>query len=66
FLHPLLHERAGYVTLGTFGSAVSAEGDKLYVTFNGNRGTQKEDLGGRVSFNTCALTVIYIPQAERE
>ena len=66
FLHPLLHERAGYVTLGTFGSAVSPEGDKIYVTWNGNRGTRKQDLGSRVSFNTCALTVIYIPQAERK
>jgi len=66
FLHPLLHEQAGYVTLGTFGSAISPGGGKLYVTWNGNCGTKKEDLGRRAQFNTCALTVIHIPQAERE
>ena len=66
FLHSLLHERAEYITLGTFGSAVSPEGDKVYVTWNGNRGTKREDVDGRIRFNTCAMTVIHIPPSERE
>jgi len=66
FLHPLLYEKFGYIAVGTFGSAVSPEGDKLYVTWNGNRGTRRENLGGRIRFNTCALTVIHIPASERK
>ncbi|MEE8451266.1 MAG: hypothetical protein V3R99_05100 [Thermoguttaceae bacterium] len=66
FLHPYLYDRYGYVPLGTFGSAVSPEGDKVYVTWNGNRGTKREDLDGRIRFNTCAMTVIHIPASERK
>jgi hypothetical protein len=65
FLHPALYESFGYIPVGTFGSAVSPEGDKVYITWNGNRGTRKEDLNKRVRFNTCALTVVHIPEAER-
>ena len=65
FLHPALYESFGYIPVGTFGSAVSPEGDKVYITWNDNRGTRKEDLNKRVRFNTCALTVVHIPEAER-
>ena len=65
FLHPHLKDRYGYVPLGTFGSALSAQGDKLYVTWNGNRlGPDKRR--GRYPFDTCAMTVIHIPEAERK
>jgi len=64
FLHPFLQEKYGYTPLGTFGSAVSEDGSKLYVTWNGNRGGK--DARGRLPFNTCAMTVIHIPEAERE
>ena len=63
FLHPFYKEKYGYVPLGTFGSAISEKGDKLYVTWNGNRGGA--DSRGRVGFDTCALTVIHIPESER-
>ncbi|MCH7726672.1 MAG: hypothetical protein IH991_09365 [Planctomycetes bacterium] len=63
FLHPFYQQEYGYTPLGTFGSAVSEAGDKLYITWNGNRGGA--DSRGRVSFNTCALTVIHIPESER-
>jgi DNA-binding beta-propeller fold protein YncE len=66
FLHPALYDEFGYVTLGSFGSAVSPSGDKVYVTWNGNRGTSPEDLKKRVRFNTCALTVVHIPESERQ
>ena len=63
FLQPILQERFGYVTLGTFGSAVSPDGSRLYVTWNGNR--SGADKRGRFPFDTCALTVIHIPESER-
>ena len=58
----IAQEKYGYVPLGTFGSAVSEDGSKLYVTWNGNRGRA---VRGRLRFDTCALTVIHIPESER-
>ena len=63
FLQPILQKQFGYVTLGTFGSAVSQDGSKLYITWNGNR--SGADKRGRFPFDTCALTVIHIPESER-
>ncbi|MGD8238327.1 MAG: hypothetical protein PVH68_07245 [Armatimonadota bacterium] len=63
FLHPVYSEKYGYTPLGTFGTAVSASGDTLYITWNGNRGGP--DTRGRLRFDTCALTVIHIPESER-
>lgn len=64
FLYPFYREKYGYTPVGTFGSAVSEKGDKLYVTWNGNRGGP--DRRGRYPFDTCALTVIHIPESERQ
>jgi hypothetical protein len=63
FLHPFLREKYGYTPQGTYSSAVSDDGSKLYVTWNGNRGGPDER--GRLQFDTCALTVIHIPASER-
>jgi hypothetical protein len=63
FLHPVLHQRLGYTPLGTYGTAVSPEGEKVFITWNGNRGAEPNDR--RVPFNTCALTVVHIPASER-
>jgi hypothetical protein len=63
FVHPVLYKRFGYTPLGTYGTAVSPEGDKVFITWNGNRGTDPNER--RVAFNTCALTVIHIPATER-
>lgn len=57
FLHPFIHEKTGATLVGTFSSAVDPSGDKLYVTWNVNR-------GGKV-WDCCALTVIHIPAGER-
>jgi len=65
FLHPYLYDKFGFIPLGTFGSAVSPKGDKVYVTWNGNRGTPREKLGSRAKFNTCGMTVVHIPPQER-
>ncbi len=64
FLYPLLRGRCGYAPLGTYSSAIDKHGAKLYVTWNGNRAGP--DRRGRLTMDTCALTVIHIPQSERE
>lgn len=57
FLHPYILEKCGATLVGTFSSALDPKGDKLYVTWNVNR-------GGKV-WDCCALTVIHIPESER-
>ncbi len=58
FLHPYFKDKYGATLVGTFSSAVDPTGDKLYVTWNVNR-------GGKV-WDCCALTVIHIPASERK
>lgn len=57
FLHPFYQQKYGCTPVGTYSTAVDAKGDKLYVTWNVNR-------GGRV-WDCCALSVIHIPESER-
>lgn len=63
FLHPFYQRKYGYTPLGTFSSAVSDDGSMLFITWNGNRGGP--DRRGRMRFDTCALTVVHIPESER-
>jgi len=58
FLHPLYQEKYGVTLAGTFSSAVDPDGSKLYINWNANR-------GGKV-WDCCALTVIHIPESERQ
>ena len=62
FLHPFYLDKYGYVPLGTYSSALSPEGDKLYITWNGNR---SGPVRGRYPWDGVALTVIHIPASER-
>lgn len=57
FLHPYIQEKCGATLVGTFSSALDPKGDKLYVTWNVNRGGK--------AWDCCALTVIHIPESER-
>lgn len=57
FLHPFFKDKYGATLVGTFSSAVDPRGDKLYITWNVNRGGK--------SWDCCALTVIHIPASER-
>jgi hypothetical protein len=57
FLHPYFKEKIAATPVGTFSSAIDPAGDKLYITWNVNR-------GGR-AWDCCALTVIHIPETER-
>lgn len=63
FLHPFLYEKYGYTPIGTFSSALSPEGDKLYVTWNGDIGDGPKN---KADFTACAMTVIHIPESERQ
>ena len=62
FLQPYYQAKYGYVPLGTYSSALSPEGDKLYITWNGNRSGLRR---GRFAWDGVALTVIHIPKSER-
>ena len=64
FLHPFCAERFGFTAMGTYATAVSPEGDKVYITWHGNRGGS-DPKRKKLSFNTCALTVVHIPASER-
>ena len=57
FLHPYFQEKSGAALVGTFSTAVDPSGDKLYITWNANR-------GGR-AWDCCAMTVVHIPESER-
>jgi hypothetical protein len=57
FLHPYLKDKTGATPVGTFGSAIDPQGDKLYITWNASRGSR--------AWDCCALTVIHIPESER-
>lgn len=57
FLHPFYEERYGAILKGTYSLAVDPAGDKLYVTWNVSRGSR--------AWDSVALTVIHVPQAER-
>ncbi len=68
FLHPFVFQQCGYIPMGSYSVAVSPGGERVFITWNGNRGTTPEELAGgkkRIRFNTCALTVVHIPESER-
>ncbi|HXG12831.1 MAG TPA: hypothetical protein VNK04_23945 [Gemmataceae bacterium] len=58
FLHPFYQNKYGCTLKGTYSAAVDPKGDKLYITWNASR-------GGR-AWDSCALTVIHIPESERQ
>lgn len=58
FLHPFYGDEIGCTLKGTYSTAVDPAGDKLYITWNANRHHPK-------SWDTCALTVVHIPESER-
>lgn len=63
FLSPFFQDNYGYTPIGSFSTAVDPNGDKMYINWNGNRsGKDRQD---RYPFDTCALTVIHIPESER-
>lgn len=63
FLHPAIQKATGYVPIGSFGSALSADGSKLFVTWNGAHDLTGEER--KVPFRSVAMTMIEIPESER-
>lgn len=57
FLHPFYQEKYGCTLRGTYSVALDETGERLYVTWNANRGSR--------AWDTAALTVIHIPSSER-
>jgi hypothetical protein len=58
FLHPFYTDKYGCTPVGSYSSALDAKGETLYVTWNVSR-------GGKV-WDCCALTVVRIPESERQ
>ena len=63
YLYPFLKKKYGYTPIGTFSTAVSARGDKLYITWHGSLAAE---IGRKLSWDACALTVVHIPASERK
>jgi hypothetical protein len=57
FLHPFYADKYGATLKGTYSSAVSSDGSKLYITWNANRASK--------AWDSVALTVVHIPESER-
>ena len=60
FLNPFYSATVGYTLEGTFSSALDPKGEKLYITWNGQRKGQPK------GWESCALTVVHIPASERQ
>lgn len=56
-LHPYYADKYGATIKGTYSSALSPDGSKLYITWNVNRASK--------AWDSVALTVIHIPESER-
>ena len=74
FLAKYCRDKFGYIPMGSYCSAVSEDGSKVLITWMGNRGADDdepaESAGNRkkkkkIKFNTCALTVVHVPESER-
>jgi hypothetical protein len=58
FLEPFYTNKYGFTLKGTYATAIDPTGDKLYITWNISRGTR--------AWDCCGLTVIHIPESERD
>ncbi len=57
FLDPFYTDKYGFTLKGTYATAVSTDGDKLFITWNISRGSR--------AWDCCGMTVIHIPESER-
>jgi hypothetical protein len=66
FLAPVCQEQLGYVPAGTYGMKLSADGDSLYVNFNGHAADRLRPAAMKPNgFGLCAFAEIEIPATER-
>ncbi|NNE92871.1 MAG: hypothetical protein HKN23_14600 [Verrucomicrobiales bacterium] len=69
FLADFCEKRAGFIPMGSYCSAVSEDGGTVFITWMGNVGGPEKGRNGRpgkLKFNTNALTVVHIPESERQ
>jgi len=57
FLHPFYEQKYGFIPKGTYSTAVSNDGAKVFITWNISRGTK--------AWDCCGLTIVHIPAEER-
>ncbi len=62
FLAEYCRERYGFIPMGSYGSAVSADGSTVFIVWMGHRAGETR---GKLKFDTCALTVVHVPEEER-
>ena len=58
FLDPAVYNTTGYIPMGSYASALSADGRQLFITFNGNLGTTDRAAAKKIRFNACALMML--------
>lgn len=58
FLHDFFYNNYNYSMCGSFGTALDAKGETLFVTWNGKR-------KGARKWDACAMVAIHIPASER-
>ena len=56
FLSPFYPDTYNFTPISSFGAAVDASGEKLYITWHGNNKSQL------YAYEACALTVVHIPE----
>jgi len=59
FLHAHFWDKYGYALDGSFGSALDEKGERLFISWDGWR------KGHPRGWETCAITVLHIPESER-
>ncbi len=58
FLHPFYQTQYGCTLKGTYSVALDPKGETIFITWNANRNSK--------AWDTCALTVLHIPESERK
>lgn len=58
FVTPYMKEQFGLTMAGTYSTALDEKGEKLFVTWNVNRGSR--------AWDSCGVMTIHIPESERQ
>lgn len=67
FLADYCRKWFGFIPQGSYCSAVSGDGSQVMIIWMGNRGATDEEIAAKkkIKFNTCALTIVNVPESER-
>ena len=61
FLHPYYHDRYGFVNGGSYCFALSHDGSKLFIVFDG----AFDEVRDLDTFGNPCIAVVHIPESER-